>query len=84
MGRRGCTSSIHGSAGGDAGADALSWLSPIAKALLRGFILYPEALHDHVEELAHLTIADRGCALLRDQLTRYVSGRPLRNLVKSG
>jgi hypothetical protein len=26
----------------------------------------------------------RMAALLRDQLTRYVAGQPLRNLVKSG
>ena len=43
---------------------------PIARALLSGFILYPEALHDHVEELAHLKIADRGCAVLRDNLVQ--------------
>ena len=43
---------------------------PMAKALLRGFILYPEALHDHVEELAHLRIADKGSASLRDQLVQ--------------
>jgi DNA primase len=50
----------------------------IARALLRGFILYPEALHDHVEELAHLTIADRGCAGLRDQLVQVaMSGQHL-------
>jgi DNA primase len=41
---------------------------PIAKALLRGFILYPEALRDHYEELVQLAIADRGAARLRDEL----------------
>ena len=47
-------------------------------ALLSGFILYPEALHDHVEELAHLNIADRGCAALRDQLVQIaMSGQHL-------
>ena len=51
---------------------------PIARALLSGFILYPEALHDHVEELAHLKIADRGCATLRDQLVQIaMSGQHL-------
>ena len=51
---------------------------PIAKALLRGFILYPQALHDHIEELAHLKIADRNCASLRDQLVQIaMSGQHL-------
>ena len=51
---------------------------PIAKALLSGFILYPQALHDHVEELAHLRIADRNCASLRDQLVQIaMSGQHL-------
>ncbi|MFL6749393.1 MAG: DNA primase, partial [Sphingomicrobium sp.] len=44
--------------------------APIARALLRGFILYPQALHDHLEELAHLAIADRPSATLRDQLVQ--------------
>ena len=44
--------------------------APIARALLQGFILYPEALHDHVEELAHLPLADRNSASLRDQLVQ--------------
>jgi DNA primase len=52
--------------------------APIARALLQGFILYPEALHDHVEELAHLRIADRGSAGLRDQLVQIaMSGQHL-------
>ena len=52
--------------------------APIARALLRGFILYPQALHDHVEELAHLSIADRNAALLRDQLVQIaMSGQHL-------
>jgi len=52
--------------------------TPIARALLRGFILYPQALHDHLEELAHLTIADRNCAALRDQLVEIaMSGQHL-------
>jgi DNA primase len=51
---------------------------PIARALLSGFILYPEALHDHIEELAHLRIADRGCASLRDELVQIaMSGEHL-------
>ncbi len=50
----------------------------IARALLRGFMLYPEALHDHLEELAHLSIADRNCAALRDQLVQIaMSGQHL-------
>ncbi|HEY0629958.1 MAG TPA: DNA primase [Sphingomicrobium sp.] len=52
--------------------------APIARALLQGFILYPEALHDHVEELAHLKIADRNSASLRDQLVQIaMSGQHL-------
>jgi DNA primase len=52
--------------------------APIARALLRGFILYPQALHDHVEELAHLAIADHGCAELREQLVEIaMSGQHL-------
>jgi DNA primase len=52
--------------------------TPIARALLSGFILYPDALHDHVEELAHLAIQDRGCATLRDQLVQIaMSGQHL-------
>ena len=52
--------------------------APIARALLRGFILYPQALHDHVEELAHLSIADRNSASLRDQLVQIaMSGQHL-------
>jgi DNA primase len=52
--------------------------APIARALLRGFILYPQALHDHLEELAHLAIADRPSATLRDQLVQIaMSGQHL-------
>jgi len=52
--------------------------TPIARALLRGFILYPQALDDHVEELAHLAITDRGCAALRDDLVKIImSGQHL-------
>jgi DNA primase len=51
---------------------------PIAKALMTGFILYPQALHDPIEELAHLRIADRNCANLRDQLVQIaMSGQHL-------
>jgi DNA primase len=51
---------------------------PFARALLTGFILYPDALHDHVEELAHLAIADRTAAELRDELVRIaMSGQHL-------
>ena len=39
-----------------------------ASALLAGFMLYPEAVHDHAETLAHLTLPDRGTASLRDRL----------------
>ena len=46
---------------------------PMARALLRGFILYPDALHDHLEELAHLSIVDRNCAKLRDQLLQIAT-----------
>jgi DNA primase len=46
---------------------------PMARALLRGFILYPDALHDHLEELAHLSIADRNCSRLRDQLVQIAT-----------
>ena len=52
--------------------------APIARALLQGFILYPDALHDHVEELAHLAIADKDSAALRDSLVQIaMSGQHL-------
>ena len=51
---------------------------PIAKALLRGFILYPEALHEHYEALVGISIADRPTAALRDELVQLaVSSRHL-------
>jgi DNA primase len=51
---------------------------PIAKALLRGFILYPEALHEHYEALVSIAIADRPTAALRDELVQLaVSSRHL-------
>ena len=37
-------------------------------ALVLGFALYPEALHDHVEQLAHLPIAERPLSTLRDRI----------------
>jgi DNA primase len=49
---------------------------PIAKALLRGFILYPQALHDHSEALVGLTIADRPTAALRDELVQLAVSSP--------
>ena len=39
-----------------------------SSALLAGFLLYPEAVREHVEALAHLTLPDRGHASLRDKL----------------
>jgi DNA primase len=39
-----------------------------ARALVVGFAYYPEALPTHVEQLAHLPIADRGLASLRDRI----------------
>jgi DNA primase len=39
-----------------------------ARALVLGFALYPEALHDHVEQLAHLPICDHPLASLRDRI----------------
>ena len=39
-----------------------------SSALLAGFLLYPEAVHEHVEALAHLALPDRGHASLRDKL----------------
>jgi hypothetical protein len=46
---------------------------PIATALLRGFILFPEALHEHYEELVRLAIADRPTAALRDELVQLAA-----------
>lgn len=39
-----------------------------ANWLVLGFLLYPQALHDHVEQLAHLPIADRRLSTLRDRI----------------
>lgn len=49
-----------------------------AGALLAGFTLYPEAVRDHVEALAHLSLPDRANAALRDRLVDMaMSGEPL-------
>jgi DNA primase len=48
---------------GSAGIDTAT-----ARALVLGFALYPEALPSHVEQLAHLPIADRALASLRDRI----------------
>ena len=42
--------------------------SETAAALVLGFAYYPEALSAHVEQLAHLPIADRALASLRDRI----------------
>ncbi|HEX2804337.1 MAG TPA: DNA primase [Sphingomicrobium sp.] len=39
-----------------------------ARALVLGFALYPEALPEHMEQLAHLPIADRPLSALRDRI----------------
>jgi DNA primase len=39
-----------------------------ARALILGFAYFPQALPDHIEQLAALPIADRRTALLRDHL----------------
>jgi len=39
-----------------------------ARALVLGFAFYPEALPAHVEQLAHLPIADRSLSSLRDRI----------------
>jgi DNA primase len=39
-----------------------------SNALLIGFALYPQALPDHVEQLAHLPIAERPLSALRDRI----------------
>jgi DNA primase len=42
--------------------------APIARALLAGLVLFPEALDDQLEAIAHLPIADPASAALRDRL----------------
>ncbi|HUG46440.1 MAG TPA: DNA primase, partial [Sphingomicrobium sp.] len=39
-----------------------------ARALVLGFALYPQALHDHLEQLAHLPINERPLSALRDRI----------------
>jgi DNA primase len=39
-----------------------------ARALVLGFALYPQALGDHVEQLAHLPINERALSALRDRI----------------
>ena len=49
-----------------------------ARALVLGFALYPEAIAAHLEQLAHLPIADRALGLARDRLVdSALSGAPL-------
>ncbi|HEX6741091.1 MAG TPA: DNA primase [Sphingomicrobium sp.] len=42
--------------------------APTARALILGFAYFPEELPAHCEQLAHLPIADRSTARLRDEL----------------
>ena len=50
----------------------------MARALLTGFALYPDALHDQIEPLAALPIADPAAAEQRDRLIdAAMSGEPL-------
>ena len=42
--------------------------SPTARALSAGFLLYPEALGEHLEAFAQLTMSDSRSAQLRDRL----------------
>ena len=39
-----------------------------ARALVLGHALYPDAISDHVESLAHLPLTDRAAAALRDRM----------------
>jgi DNA primase len=39
-----------------------------ARALVLGFALYPQALDDHLEQIAHLPIPDRALSGLRDRI----------------
>ncbi len=48
---------------GSGGIDA-----PTARALVEGFVLFPQALTNHLEALAHLAMSDRSSAALRDRL----------------
>ena len=40
----------------------------LARALILGFVSFPEGLHHHAEQLASLRIADQGLSRLRDRL----------------
>jgi DNA primase len=49
-----------------------------ARALVLGHALYPDAIGDHVETLAHLPIEDRAAAKLRDRMVDLImSGQML-------
>ncbi|RIX31564.1 DNA primase [Sphingomonas edaphi] len=49
-----------------------------ARALVLGHALYPDAIGDHVETFAHLPIADRAAASLRDRMVDLImSGQTL-------
>ena len=47
-----------------------------ARALVVGFAFYPQALADHCEQLAHLPIADRALASLRDRIVDAALAQP--------
>ncbi|QNM83582.1 DNA primase [Sphingomonas sabuli] len=47
-----------------------------ARALVHGFALYPEALPAHVEQLAHLPIADKALSALRDRIVDAALAEP--------
>jgi DNA primase len=58
---------------GSAGIDKTT-----ARALVLGHALYPDAIGDHVEALAHLPIADKAAAKLRDRMVDLImSGQML-------
>jgi len=51
---------------------------PTARAILTGLALYPAAIADHAEALAHLPFGDRSAAQVRDRLLdAALSGQPL-------
>jgi DNA primase len=47
-----------------------------ARALVLGFALFPEALPTHIEQLAHLPIAERSLAALRDRIVDAALAQP--------
>ncbi|CAN5251538.1 hypothetical protein BH24PSE1_BH24PSE1_08670 [soil metagenome] len=52
--------------------------SQTAAALIVGFAHYPQAIAAHLEQLAHLAIADRALSTVRDRLVdAALSGQPL-------